>query len=247
MKKKLIIFGVGTLAKMMDFYFSRDSDYEVVAFTVDAEYNTKSKFLGKEVIDYENIIKYYPPQKFEMFIAIGPSKMNTLRERKYKEAKEQGYQLANYISPNAICNSNIGENSVIGDMSVINAYVEFGDNNFATAAVIADFDNDGHGDVAVSWQRPGLSTHQNTVTNSAGAVFYNDGNNDWRNRTVVELPANYFGANGLGNDIEAFDFDGDGFRSRPGRPSGGASRPAFGAGGAHLFQAGGLRGRRAPR
>ena len=88
---------------------------------------------------------------------------------------------------------------------------KFGDNNFATAAVIADFDNDGHGDVAVSWQRPGLSTHQNTVTNSAGAVFYNDGNNDWRNRTVVELPANYFGANGLGNDIEAFDFDGDGF------------------------------------
>ena len=87
----------------------------------------------------------------------------------------------------------------------------FGDNNFAASATIADFDNDGHGDVAVGWQRPGSSSYQNQVTNSAGAVFYNDGTNDWRNRTVVELPANFFGANGNANDIKAFDFDGDGF------------------------------------
>ena len=82
--------------------------------------------------------------------------------------------------------------------------------NFATTAVVADFDNDGHGDVAVAWMKPGNSTYQNTVTNSAGAVFYNDGNNDWRNRTVIELPANYYGANGNANDMQAFDFDGDG-------------------------------------
>ena len=86
----------------------------------------------------------------------------------------------------------------------------FGDNNFAASAVIADFDNDGHGDVAVGWQKPGSTSYQNQITNSAGAVFYNDGTNDWRNRTVVELPANYFGANGNANDIKAFDFDGDG-------------------------------------
>ena len=52
---------------------------------------------------------------------------------------------------------------------------------------------------------------------------------------------------GMGGGAMRGDFDGDGFRSRPGRPSSGASRPAFGAGGSHLFQAGGLRGRRAPR
>ena len=86
----------------------------------------------------------------------------------------------------------------------------FGDDNFATSAVIADFDGDGHGDVAVGWQKPGSSQYQNQVTNSSGAVFYNDGTNDWRNRTVVELPANYFGANGMANDMKAFDFDGDG-------------------------------------
>ena len=55
-----------------------------------------------------------------------------------------------------------------------------------------------------------MSQYQNQVTNSAGAGFYNDGTNDWRNRTVVKLPANYFGANGMANDMKAFDFDGDG-------------------------------------
>ena len=83
------------------------------------------------------------------------------------------------------------------------------DNNFATSAVIADFDNDGHIDVAVGWQRPSSHTLANDVVNSAGAVFYNNGNNDWRDR-IVALPANYFGANGLANDIQTFDFDGDG-------------------------------------
>jgi len=84
------------------------------------------------------------------------------------------------------------------------------DSNFATTAVIADFNNDGFGDVAVGWQKPGEHTIANDVVNSAGAVFYNDGTNDWRNR-IVALPANYFGANGLANDMQAFDFDGDGF------------------------------------
>ena len=83
---------------------------------------------------------------------------------------------------------------------------------WATTATVADFDNDGHGDVAVGWQLAGNS--QNNIpggpTNSSGAVFYNNGNNDWRN-DVVPLPANYFGAIGGAIDIEHMDIDGDGF------------------------------------
>ena len=83
---------------------------------------------------------------------------------------------------------------------------------WATTATVADFDNDGHGDVAVGWQLAGKS--QNNIpggpTNSSGAVFYNNGNNDWRN-DVVPLPANYFGAIGGAIDIEHMDIDGDGY------------------------------------
>ena len=86
-------------------------------------------------------------------------------------------------------------------------------NVFATAATIGDFDGDGHGDVAVGWFRTdeakanGFSENHD---NSAGTVFWNDGNNDWRNRAWTELPDNYYGANGNANDIKAFDFNGDG-------------------------------------
>jgi hypothetical protein len=78
-------------------------------------------------------------------------------------------------------------------------------------AAIGDFDKDGFGDVAVGWFNPSMTKTWNMGENSAGAVYYNDGKNDWRNRPIVPLPANYFGANGNGNDMEVMDFDGDGY------------------------------------
>ena len=72
---------------------------------------------------------------------------------------------------------------------------------WATTAAIGDFNNDGHGDVAVGWFNP---------IDSAGAVFYNNGNNDWSDFRI-DLPPNYFGTNGNANDMEVFDFNGDGY------------------------------------
>ena len=40
MKKRLVIFGAGDIAQLAHFYFSSDSDYEVVAFTVDGDANS---------------------------------------------------------------------------------------------------------------------------------------------------------------------------------------------------------------
>ena len=37
-KKKLVIFGAGDIAELAKYYFDNDSDYEVVAFTVDQEF-----------------------------------------------------------------------------------------------------------------------------------------------------------------------------------------------------------------
>ena len=41
MNKSLVIFGTGDIAQIAHFYFSTDSKYDVVAFTVNAEYLTE--------------------------------------------------------------------------------------------------------------------------------------------------------------------------------------------------------------
>ena len=82
---------------------------------------------------------------------------------------------------------------------------------WATTAAIGDFDKDGFGDIAVGWYNPRVTETWGLGKNSAGAVYYNDGKNDWRNRPIVPLPANWYGANGNANDMEVMDFDGDGW------------------------------------
>lgn len=124
------------MAKIMDYYFSRDSNYIVSAFTVNKSFIKTQSFLKKKIIEFENIEKTHPPDEFTMFVALGPSKVNKIREAKYIEAKSKGYSFANYISPNSVCNSPLGDNNFIGDMSVINPFVVFGNNNLVWEHVI---------------------------------------------------------------------------------------------------------------
>ena len=37
---RVVIFGAGDIARLAHYYFTHDSDHEVVAFTVDEEYRT---------------------------------------------------------------------------------------------------------------------------------------------------------------------------------------------------------------
>ena len=86
-------------------------------------------------------------------------------------------------------------------------------NVFATAATIGDFNNDGHGDVAVGWFKSEEAKERGfaeTYDSSAGVIFWNDGNNDWRSDAWTELPNNYYGDNGNANDMKTLDFNGDG-------------------------------------
>ncbi len=82
---------------------------------------------------------------------------------------------------------------------------------WATTTAIADFDRDGHPDVVVGWFNPRATETWGLGKNSAGAVYYNDGKNDWRNRPIMSLPASFYNSNGNANDIEVMDFDEDGW------------------------------------
>lgn len=128
--KELIIFGTADIAQLAYYYFSNDSDYKVATFTVDAEYIKVNEFCGLPVVPFEELVYHYPPERYELFVALSYSKLNQTRKEKYLAAKSLGYRLASYISSHAtvLNNFNIGENCFILEDNTIQPFVAIGSN-----------------------------------------------------------------------------------------------------------------------
>ncbi len=128
--QKVIIFGLGDISQIANFYLSSDDKYEVVAFTIDKEYIEKNTFEDLPVVAFEDIENVYPTNEHKLFIPLSYTKVNKLREQKFLEAKEKGYECISYISPNATVSSNakIGENCFIFEDNTIQPFVTIEDN-----------------------------------------------------------------------------------------------------------------------
>jgi len=128
--KKLVIFGSGDIAQLAHFYFSKDSEYEVIAFTVDAAYRTGKSFCDLPVIVFEEISNHYTPEQCEIFVALSYSKLNAVRKEKYLAVKALGYRIASFISSNAtvLNEGRIGENCFIFEDNTIQPFVTIGNN-----------------------------------------------------------------------------------------------------------------------
>lgn len=130
MKKPLVIFGSGDIAQLAHYYFSTDSNYEVVAFTVDANYIDDYEFCGLPVVAFEDVAKEYPPDTYFFFVALSYSKLNALRKEKFLAAKNMGYKLASFISSRAtiLNEGRFGENCFIFENNTIQPFVTIGNN-----------------------------------------------------------------------------------------------------------------------
>lgn len=130
MKKPLVIFGSGEIAQLAHYYFSTDSNYEIVAFTVDASYIKESSFCGLPVVAFEDITQEYPPENNFFFVALSYSKLNAVRKERFLAAKEKGYELVSFISSRAtvLNEGEIGENCFIFEDNTIQPFVKIGNN-----------------------------------------------------------------------------------------------------------------------
>lgn len=128
--KKLVIFGSGDIAQLAHFYFTIDSSYQVVAFTVDADYLDAATFCDLPVVPFEELTVLYPPDEHELFIALSYSKINALRKEKFLAAKALGYRLPSYVSSHAtiLNQGQIGENCFIFEDNTIQPFVRIGNN-----------------------------------------------------------------------------------------------------------------------
>ena len=130
MKRRLVIFGAGDIAQLAHFYFGRETEFEVVAFSVDAAFVKEPTFCGLPVIAFQEILTLYPPQQNAMFIAVGYSKLNAVRKEKYLAAKALGYQIASFKSPRAtiLNEGRLGDNCFILEDVTIQPFVTIGNN-----------------------------------------------------------------------------------------------------------------------
>lgn len=128
--KKLVLVGAGELAKIAYEYFTYDSEYEVVGFSVEQDYLQETTLYGKPIVPFEEISEHFSPETHEAFVAVPASQLNRLRTRLYKEVKAKGYRCASYISSHAFVwrNAEIGENCFIFEDNTIQPFVKIGNN-----------------------------------------------------------------------------------------------------------------------
>lgn len=127
--KKLVIFGTEDFADIAYEYFTHDSAYEVVAFTVDRAYLKETEKFGLPVVAFEDLETAVPAGEAEFFAAIVYAKLNRLREDVCNQAKAKGFSLASYISSRAFVwhNANLGEHCFIFEDNTIQPFVTIGD------------------------------------------------------------------------------------------------------------------------
>ena len=128
--KKLVIIGTGETAHLAYEYFTFDSDYKVVAFSVNKNYIKEKTFLNLPVVEFENVEKFYPPNEYFVFVALASGKLNRDRMKMYNLTKEKGYKFASYISSKAFVwhNVEIGENCFILEDNTLQPFTKVGNN-----------------------------------------------------------------------------------------------------------------------
>lgn len=101
--RKVVLFGNGSVSHTtyhdLTLY---SSEYEVAGFSVDSHYLREKALFGLPVVSFDEIESAFPPERFDMLVAVGYVATNRLRAERYAQAKEKGYHLVSFISPNTV-------------------------------------------------------------------------------------------------------------------------------------------------
>jgi sugar O-acyltransferase (sialic acid O-acetyltransferase NeuD family) len=126
--KKLVIFGNSAFAELAHHYFQYDSEYSVVAFTVDAAYLREATFKHLPVIAFEDLAKEFPATECDLFVAMGIQQVNQQRAAKVAAAEAIGYKLASFVSSKAKVSEDLlmRPNSMVMDGAHLQPFVEIG-------------------------------------------------------------------------------------------------------------------------
>ena len=127
---KVVLFGTGRGADVAYRFLTKDTNHEIVGFTVDEKYMKSRELKGLPLVPFEEVERHYPPEDFRLYILLGYQQMNGLRQRKYEIAKGKGYTLESYVASGIFQVEPIvvGENCFILDNQSISLDVTIGNN-----------------------------------------------------------------------------------------------------------------------
>lgn len=126
--KKVILFGTAQFAQIAYYYFTHDSPYDVVGFTVHEKFLTEEKLFDLPITAFEDIESKFPPSDYSMFIAVGYMNVNKTRAKIYEDAKSKGYELISYVNSKSTTwdDLDIGDNCFIFENNVIQPFTKIG-------------------------------------------------------------------------------------------------------------------------
>lgn len=130
MNKRCVIFGTADFAQVAAVYLRDDGAYDVAAFTVNAEFITSPELAGIPVVSFETLQSTHPPDRFDVFAAVGFSKINANRRFVYEQCKAKGYRMPSYVhsSVHRWPETEIGDACFIFEGNVLQPYVRLGNN-----------------------------------------------------------------------------------------------------------------------
>lgn len=136
--KKTVVFGAGKIAEVVHHYMAHESPREVAAFTCDDEHVGNESFLGLPVVPFSNVEEIFPPDDFDLFVALGYQDLNRVRARKAAEVRAKGYALSSFIHPKAEMPSDavFGDNCFVMSPVCIQPRVKLGDNVFVWSGAL---------------------------------------------------------------------------------------------------------------
>jgi sugar O-acyltransferase (sialic acid O-acetyltransferase NeuD family) len=128
--KKVVILGDSAFAEVAYECFTRDSEYEVVGFSVNSDYLRRHQLFGLPIVPFETIEDFFDKDQVEFYAALVYSQLNRLRTRFYEEAKAKGYKPASYVSSQAFVwpNVELGEHCFVFEDNTIQPFVKIGNN-----------------------------------------------------------------------------------------------------------------------
>ena len=130
------VYGVGGMASLF-YRIAEKNNVAIDGFCIEDEYVNGETFCGKPLVAFSQLKAELSDSDISLYIAVGPKKMNRIRERIFLEAKDAGFRLPNFICQSVydVSPYSMGEGNIMLNSGCIHSDVVVGDNNFLSSTV----------------------------------------------------------------------------------------------------------------